>query len=96
VEAHGVKKGRTFTLAAAVYREIGDADGYVRQVGFDAIQQEQMVLKYAKEHGKITRKDAARLCRISKDQASRLLRKLAAENKLGISGKSRDRSYHLP
>lgn len=59
VEAHGVKKGRTFTLAASVYREMDDKEGYVRQVGFEPIQQEQMALKYAKEHGRITRREAA-------------------------------------
>lgn len=96
VEAHGVTKGRTFMLASAVYREIGEADSYVRQAGFDAIQQEQMVLKYVREHGEIGRKDAADLCRLSKDQASRLLRKLLSEDKLVMAGKGRGAHYRLP
>ena len=51
VEAHGVKRGRTYTLSAKVYRETGGAGDYVHQVGFDAIQQEQMVLQYVSNHG---------------------------------------------
>jgi ATP-dependent DNA helicase RecG len=62
---------------------------YVRQAGFDPIQQEQMVLQYARAHGRITRKDAATLCRISANQASRLLRKLRSENKLQQEGQGR-------
>lgn len=96
VEAHGVKKGRTFTLAASVYRKFGDHAGYVRQAGFDPIQQEQMILKYATEHGRITRREAASLCHLSDDQASRILRKLNSENKLQMEGQKRGAYYRLP
>jgi ATP-dependent DNA helicase RecG len=51
VEAHGVKKGRTYTLGAKVYRAFGQSAGYVRQAGFDPIQQEQMVLQFVSKHG---------------------------------------------
>ncbi len=96
VEAHGVKRGRTFTLAASVYREMGDQAGYVRQAGFDRIQQEQMILKYARENGRITRREAASLCHLSDDQASRILRKLSSENKLRLEGEKRGAYYRLP
>jgi ATP-dependent DNA helicase RecG len=96
VEAHGVKKGRTYTLSPKVYQRIGSPADYVRQVGFDRIQQEQMVLRYARAHQRITRKDAASLCRISEDQASRILRKLSQENKLKQEGKGRGTIYVLP
>jgi ATP-dependent DNA helicase RecG len=96
VEAHGVKKGRTFTLASSVYRDMDDKEGYVRQVGFEPIQQEQMVLKYAKEHGKITRREAASLCQVSAGQASHLLRRLATEGKLQIEGERRGAHYRIP
>jgi ATP-dependent DNA helicase RecG len=96
VEAHGVKRGRTFTLAASVYREMGDRAGYVRQAGFDRIQQEQMILKYARENGRITRREAAALCHLSDDQASRILRKLSSENKLRLEGEKRGAYYRLP
>src|SRR5207244_4499168 len=73
VVAHGVKKGRTYTLSPTVYQGLGQAAGYIRQAGFDAIQQEEMVLKYVQSHGKITRKDAAALCQIGVFQSGRLL-----------------------
>jgi ATP-dependent DNA helicase RecG len=93
VQAHGVKRGRTYTLSPKVYQRMGQPDDYVRQAGFDSIQQEQMVLQYVRNHGQIARKDAATLCRISEDQASRLLRKLAAEKKLAQNGKGRGTFY---
>lgn len=55
-----------------------------------------MVLQYAETHGQITRKDAAALCRISADQASRLLRKLASKKRLRSEGKGRAVRYLLP
>ncbi|MGH9842798.1 MAG: RNA-binding domain-containing protein [Blastocatellia bacterium] len=93
VEARGVKKGRTYTLSAKVNRAIGQSAGYVRQAGFDPIQQEQMVLQYAQHHGRITRKDASELCRLNENQASRLLRRLEAEGKLTRVGKGRGAYY---
>jgi ATP-dependent DNA helicase RecG len=93
VEARGVTKGRIYTLSAKVYRAIGQSVGYVRQAGFDPIQQEQMVLQYVRKHGRITRKDAGELCRLSEDQASRLLRRLQAEGKLIMTGKGRGAFY---
>lgn len=96
VAAHGVKKGRTYTLSSKVYRKLGQPADYVRQAGFDAIQQEQMVLQCAQSHGKITRKDAAALCRVSEHQASRLLRKLVALKKLKVESKGRSTHYTPP
>ncbi|MBI4604122.1 MAG: ATPase, partial [Planctomycetes bacterium] len=94
-EAHGVKKGRTYTLSAKVYRTLGGPADYVRQAGFDPLQQEQMVLKYAKKHGRITRGETAELCRIGLDQASRLLRKLVSGKQLKKHGGGRGAFYKL-
>jgi ATP-dependent DNA helicase RecG len=93
VEARGVKKGRTYTLSPTVYQALGHPADYVRQVGFDVIQQEQMVLQFARNHGRITRKDAVALCRISEDQARRLLAKLYGENKLRRAGRGPATAY---
>ena len=46
VEAHGTGKGRTYTLGAKVYQGAGQKAAYVRQAGFDPIQQEQMVMSF--------------------------------------------------
>jgi ATP-dependent DNA helicase RecG len=79
IEERGQKKGRTWHLSAAAYRALGDKAAYVRQRGFEPLQQEQMVLQYVEKHGRITRKDAAELCRVTGPQAYRLLDRLAQQ-----------------
>ncbi len=96
VEARGVAKGRTYTLSPRVYRELGQPADYVWQAGFDPIQQEQMVLQYVKNHGSITRQEAMSLCRISEDQATRLLTRLQDSGRLQRGGKGRAASYREP
>lgn len=93
VEAHGIKKGRTYTLSPTVYRDIGQPAAYVRQAGFDSIQQEQMVLRYVHEHGEITRGDVVELCKVSPDQATRLLRKLVDGGQLRMVGERKATIY---
>ena len=95
LEARGEGRGRTYHLAAELYREIGEPAAYVRSRGFTPIQQEQMVLAYTAEHSSIGRGEAAELCRLSPDQASRLLRRMAAEGKLHMTGIRRTARYHL-
>lgn len=89
VDPHGARQGRTYTLSARVYREFGQGADYVRQAGFDQIQQEQMVVTYVKRHGRITRKDVVDLCRIGPDQAKRLLGKLVRRGDLKMIGERR-------
>lgn len=96
LEARGESKGRTYHLAAGVYRRLGEATQYVRTRGFDDIQQEQMVLTYVDRHGSITRRDAAELCQLESDQASRLLRRLRSEGKLDLIGERRTAKYVKP
>ncbi len=96
VQAHGVKKGRTYILSPRVYKDLGQPAGYVRQAGFDPIQQEQMVLKYVQAHQRIARKDVVALCGINDDQARRILQKLASEKKLKPEGKGRATGYVVP
>lgn len=82
IEARGERKGRAYHLSAASYRRLGEKAAYVRQRGFESLQQEQMVLQYVDKHGRITRKEAAELCQISSAQAYRLLHKLLESGKL--------------
>jgi ATP-dependent DNA helicase RecG len=93
VEAHGTGKGRTYTLSAKVYRATGEQAQYVRQAGFDDLQQEQMVLKFVEKHGEIRRAQVMELCRISKDQAAKLLRRLAKAGELRMHGVKRGAYY---
>lgn len=93
LESRGERKARTYHLSAAMFRKIGRPADYVRTRGFDRIQQEQMVLTYAREHGSIARRDAAALCQLSDDQASRLLRGMVASGRLAMDGSRRTARY---
>jgi len=93
IEAHGTGKGRTYTLNALLYQKAGKKADYIRQTGFDPIQQEQMILSYIKEHKTIKRAEAADLCRIGPHQATRLLRKLAKEGKIILKGSRKGAVY---
>lgn len=93
VEARGERKGRTWHLSAAVYRVLDAPASYVRVRGFEPLQQEQMVLQYVDAHGQISRAQAADLCAIAPDQASRLLRRLAQRGELVRRGERRGSVY---
>jgi ATP-dependent DNA helicase RecG len=95
VNAHGERRGRTYTLSAKVYRKTGEKAAYVRQAGFDTIQQEQMVLSYIKNHGSIKRADVMDLCRITKDKAYILLCRLKENGAIVQKGHSRGTFYVL-
>jgi ATP-dependent DNA helicase RecG len=65
----------------------------VRQRGFEPLQQEQMVLQYVEKHGRITRREAAELCRIGPYQATRLLNKLVRDGRLLRHGTKKGAFY---
>lgn len=96
LEARGEGKGRTYHLTAGLYRRIGGPAGYVRTRGFDDIQQRQMVLTFVTKHGSISRAEAAELCQLSGAQASILLRRMASEGALEMTGSRRTARYQLP
>ncbi|MDX9785835.1 MAG: crosslink repair DNA glycosylase YcaQ family protein [Desulfobacterales bacterium] len=93
VEAHGVGRGRTYTLSVKVYQQSGQKAAYVRQAGFDPIQQEQMVLNYIDAHGSIKRADVIELCRLTKDQAAKLLKRLIFKGNIEKHGERRWTHY---
>ncbi len=93
VEERGQKKGRSWHLSAATYRLLGDKAGYVRQRGFEPLQQEQMVLQYVEKHGRITRREVAELCRIASHQGRDLLARLCARGELLMRGRGKGAFY---
>jgi ATP-dependent DNA helicase RecG len=93
VEAHGAGRGRAYTLSAKVYRQTGQKSAYVRQAGFDTIQQAQMVLAYIDKHGSIKRADVMDLCRITKDQAYKLLKRLKSGGQILQTGDRKGAIY---
>ncbi len=93
VEAHGATKGRSYTLSSAVYQRMGKTSDYVRQVGFDRIQQEQMVINLVKTKGIARRRDVIDLCKITPQQASHLLRGMTEKGLLRKSGTRKGTFY---
>ncbi len=93
VQAHGSTRGRTYTLAPGVYRADGDKAAYTRQMGFTSLQHEQMVLSYVRQHGQIKRADVVELCRLTPDQAAKLLNKLKKSGTLIQHGEKRGAFY---
>lgn len=95
IEAHGSGHSRDYTLSAKEYRRLGQKVAYVRQAGFDPIQNEQMVLKYIQVHSSIKRGDVIDLCRLNRDQAYKLLDKLKREGKIHQHGDKKAAFYTL-
>lgn len=93
VEAHGNARGRSYTLSATVYQAAGNKVGYTRQAGFTALQNEQMVLNYVRQHGQIRRADVMALCRLSEGQAKDLIKKLKSRGELVQHGERRAAYY---
>lgn len=93
VQAHGITRSRTYTLAPTVYQAAGQKAEYTRQIGFSNLQNEQFVLNYAAQHGQIKRSDVMDLCRLTKDQASKLLQKLKQQGRLNQHGMRRATFY---
>jgi ATP-dependent DNA helicase RecG len=93
IEAKGERRARVYHLSAGVYRAMGEPAAYIRSRGFEAIQMEQMILQYAKKHGRITRRETAELCRITGSQATRLLSKLVSQGHLVRQGQRKTVFY---
>lgn len=83
VEAHGnTPRTRSYTLSVRLYDAVGDKAAFTRQAGFTAIQHEQMVLNYVKQHGQIRRAEVVELCRLTEEQAKQLLKKMKQDESL--------------
>lgn len=93
IEGIGGSRKRAYHLSAMLYRRFGTPSGYVRLRGFDAIQQESMIVAYVNAHGRITRREVKELCGIEDHQARHLLQRLVRERKLQRRGERRGSYY---
>jgi len=93
VEARGERKARTYHLSSAAYRRLGQKAEYIRQRGFEPLQQEQMILQFVDKHGRITRREAAGLCMLSSAQARYILSVMVREKQLERQGEKRGVFY---
>ena len=96
LESRGERKARTYHMAAALYRQLGEPAQYVRTKGFDEIQQQEMIRTFVERHGSISRREASDLCQIAPLQAGRVLRKLRDDGELVMRGERRGARYELP
>lgn len=93
LQAHGSGRGRSYTLSPELYRLLGEKAEYTRQAGFGRLQQEQMVRNYVAQHGRITRQEVIELCRLSPDQAYKLLKRLVNDKSITKQGDRRHSFY---
>lgn len=93
LQAHGIGRGRTYTLSPNLYRLLGEETEYIQQAGFDRLQQEQLILGFVAQNGSITRKDVMRLCRVTESQAYKLTKQLCDKGILEKHGFRKDSSY---
>ena len=93
VERQGSGRGSTYTLSSALYARAGKKTEYIRQMGFSKIQQEQMVLRFIDEHGKIKRADVMELCHLDGAAAYRLLASMVENELISMHGQRRYAFY---
>ncbi len=96
LESRGERTGRTYHMSAALYRQLGKPEQYVRTKGFDEIHQREMIRIFVERHGSINRQQASELCQLAPLQAGRMLRKMRAEAELEMVGERRGARYVIP
>lgn len=94
-QTHGIKHGRTYTLAAGVYQVEGGNAAFTRQLDFSNLQHEQPVLSYARQHRAIRRAEVIELCRLFEGQAKALLKRTKINELLWLEGAGRPASCRL-
>ena len=95
VEGFGNGGGRRYILSSKAYALSGDEIGYARQKGMTILQEEEIIGRYIEKFGKITRADAAELCKCDLEHAYYLLHKMVAEGRIMAVRKGRF-SYYYP
>lgn len=93
LEGRGEGSKRVYLFAPATYRAIGPASAYTRALGFEPLQQEQMVLSHLRAHGRITRSEIMELCQAPQDRARYLLRRLVKAKRIRPHGSGRSTWY---
>lgn len=96
VEIRGTGRQREFHLSSGFYDSANRRSEYVRSAPVDAIRREEMILKYVREYGRITRQEAADLCDMTPAQASILLRSMARSGSVELRGERRGSHYVQP
>lgn len=93
VESRGSGRIVRYHLSSSVYEALGDASAYARVHGYEPEEQEQLVLDFVAEHGRITRSQVADLCKLDSREARKLLRGLVNAGQLKLRGERRGAHY---
>ena len=93
IEGVGNGSARRYMLSSKVYSISNNTAGYIRQRGWDTLQEREMIISHFDKYSEITREGVAELCRCTANHASWLLRQLVEEGILVLHGKGRGAHY---
>lgn len=96
VETQGVGQRRKYFLSDVFFRLREDRTSYIRATSGMRVRHEELILDYVVQYGAINRRQAADLCHIGPQQASRVLKQLVDSGRLGVEGERRWTRYVLP
>ncbi|MFI7482044.1 RNA-binding domain-containing protein [Kocuria sp. M1R5S2] len=96
VEVRGTGRGRSFHLPPGFYETVGRKADYVRAQPVSEYRREEMVLRYVREFGSITRGQVAELCGIGPRQATAVLQAMVKDGRLTMHGERRGAHYREP
>ncbi len=96
LEPRGAKRGRVYHLSAGIFQRLGRPSAYVHRRGVDRMRQEDMVLRFVHQFGRLRREDVLQLLpQLTERQASALLKRMSLEGKLRALGSKKGRYYVL-
>ncbi|HUF27450.1 MAG TPA: ATP-binding protein [Gemmatimonadaceae bacterium] len=87
------RRERVYRLSALASRALGVSPAGVGFRGTEAIEKEQLILKFVDSHGRITRAQAAELCRVGSREARTALDRLVKRGQLLVRGQRRGAYY---
>lgn len=93
IQAHGIGRGRQYTLSPQVYKQLGQGAEYAQQAGFDELQQVELVRNLVRQQKRVKREDVIALCRLTPRQATHKLDQLVASGVLERHGQKRGTYY---
>lgn len=93
IEGVGNGSARRYMLSSKVYSISNNTAGYIRQRGWDTLQEREMIISHFDKYPEITREGVAELCRCTANHASWLLRQLVDDGILKLHGKGRGARY---
>lgn len=96
VETKGVGARRRYILSDVFFRLREDRNAYIRASSGMRVRHEELILDYVAKFGSINRRQAADLCHIGPQQASRVLRRLVGAGSLQTEGERRWTVYVAP